>query len=103
MGCSSKEVEALRFHLTEAGKLANETAIYLKTELVEMKSQSLTDKETILGLVKDIQIRVSQLTKRYSEEVEAFQKNLDEIMESRDSEIKSLKNVSKKYFCITYK
>lgn len=87
------KVETLKFHLSEVGKFVNETAIYLKTELVEIKSQSITDRERILKLVKDIQGRVSQLTQHYSEEVEAFHRKLAEVMESRESEIQSLKNV----------
>lgn len=92
------EVEALKLHLCEAGKLASETATYLKTELVEIKSQSLTDREGILNLVKDIQARVTRLMQRYSEEVEEFQKNLEEVMQSRDAEIESLKKVGQSVF-----
>ena len=86
-------MEVLRYHLTAAGRLANEAAIYLKSELVEMKTKSLSDRDTILALVKDIQTHVSQLTRGYSEEIEALHKKIENLIESNEFKIQSLNQV----------
>lgn len=93
LGSARTEVEVLRYHLTEAGKLANEAAIYLKTELVEMRIKSLSDREEILALVKDIQTHIAQLTKGYSEEIDALHKKIESVIEANDLKVQTLNQV----------
>lgn len=77
----------------QAGRLAVEVTNSLRAELAELRGQSVADKDSILDLVRQIQLHIVQLTEGYVDQLAALTARCDEATAEGQSAIAQLQQV----------